>query len=601
MMSETKSPILGTDFPAAGHADWLDAVEKALRGAAFETLISTDYGGVERQPLYTEADIKTQADNAGLPGFAPFTRGSRVLNDRYLPWQIAGRFTPGRKGSDNSDVLTDLEGGVSALLLDMPETADQDALAALLKGVKLDLAPILIRAGMKNFAVATSLTALAGDAGDAEMAALYIDFDPLGHCTANGLDPADTDIYSPLAGQADANHGAHIRLMTASGMAVHNAGADSATELACILASLVAYIEALQNAGFETAEALSRITLTVAADADFFGSIAKLRAARALWGQVCAALGVADKAPVIHAEGSERFYAVADPWVNILRGSIATLAAGIGGADIVTALPCTAVSDGDNILTRRIARNTQIILQEESHIGRVVDPAGGSWYVEALTGKLAEQAWALFQKIEQQGGLAAALSNGFLRDHISDIRAREQADTETRTLPLLGVSEFPNLGEAPLTPRPPKGQGALAEHRPASAFEALRLAAGKTKPKVYLAALGAPASYTGRVNFTANLFAAGGLDAVIGTGGDDIDKIIDDFKQSGLALAVICGSDTAYESAAAELANALAQAGAAHIWLAGKFTAPSVNGNIYMGCNALDILRIAHRQLGLQD
>jgi methylmalonyl-CoA mutase len=231
--------------------------------------------------------------------------------------------------------------------------------------------------------------------------------------------------------------------------------------------------------------------LTVSSDTDFFGSIAKLRALRLLWGNVCAALKQ-DKIvpPFIHAEGSERYFSLADPWVNMLRATMSSLAAGIGGADVVTALPCTSIAESDNLLTRRVARNTQVILQEESHIGQVMDPAGGSWYVESLSEALASDSWSLFQEIEKAGGIASLEGMHIISSRIEDNQVSENKDVAKRKMPVLGAGDFANLEEALLKPRPAYGSGILRETRPASAFEQLRFVAETHKPKVYLAVLG---------------------------------------------------------------------------------------------------------------
>ncbi|MED5369201.1 MAG: methylmalonyl-CoA mutase family protein, partial [Pseudomonadota bacterium] len=310
-------------------------------------------------------------------------------------------------------------------------------------------------------------------------------------------------------------------------------------------------------------------------------------------GNICAALKQ-DKivTPFIHAEGSERYFSLADPWVNMLRATMSTLAAGIGGADVVTALPCTSIAESDNLLTRRVARNTQVILQEESHIGQVMDPAGGSWYVEALSESLASKSWSLFQSIEKAGGIASPEGMKIVTTNIEENRITENKDIAKRTMPVLGAGDFANLEEALLKPRPAYGSGALQETRPAEAFEKLRFAAENQKPKIYLAVLGETAEFTARSNFATNLFAAGGIESHLGCGGSDLNAIIDDFTASGFSVAVICGTDAAYENHAETLAQGLAEAGCAHVWLAGKYESDAINGNIFMGCDTISVLQL---------
>lgn len=590
-MTQETNLSLGNDFPDADKKDWLEAVEKALRGAAYETL-QTRHNGLSREPLYTNETVNLSQAAHGMPGQPPFLRGSKSLSNSFLPWHIASRFTLGRKGNDNKDVLTDLEGGVSALLLDCRfDTVTPTQLDKLLEGVDINIAPLFLRADNNAINLATHLVSKIGND-----TAIYLDLDPLGYAAASGLkidDDVDT-IFPGMLGLVEQTQSSpNIRLMTASGLLYHNAGADTITELAAIIATATFYMRYLEQSGLDIADIINRLTLTVSADTDFFGSIAKLRALRLLWGNICAALKQ-DKivTPFIHAEGSERYFSLADPWVNMLRATMSTLAAGIGGADVVTALPCTSIAESDNLLTRRVARNTQVILQEESHIGQVMDPAGGSWYVETLSESLASQSWSLFQSIEKAGGIASPEGMRIVTTNIQENRIIENKDTAKRKMPVLGAGDFANLEEALLKPRPAYGSGALQETRPAEAFEKLRFAAENQKPKIYLAVLGETAEFTARSNFATNLFAAGGIESHLGCGGNDLNAIIDDFTASGFSVAVICGTDAAYENYAETLAQGLAEAGCAHVWLAGKYESDAINGNIFMGCDTISVLQL---------
>ena len=604
-MTQETNLSLGNDFPDADKADWLKAVEKALRGAAYETLQSR-HNGLNREPLYTNETVDLPEATQGMPGYAPFLRGSTALTNSFLPWHIASRFTPGRKGNANEDVLTDLEGGVSAILLECRlDTVTPKQLDALLEGVDLNIAPLFLRAGEDAITLATHLVNKTS-----EDAALYLDLDPVGHAALSGKTDDDIETIFPgiSALVAQTKSAKNIRLMTANGVPYHNAGADAITELAAIISTTTHYMRYLEKSGFELTDLLNRLTLTVSADTDFFGTIAKLRALRLLWGNICAALGEKEiAAPFIHAEGSERYFSLADPWVNMLRATMSTLAAGIGGANVVTSLPCTSIAESDNLLTRRVARNTQVILQEESHIGQVMDPAGGSWYVESLSESLAADSWALFQNIEKAGGITSVEGMAIITKLIEANRGAETKDVAKRKMSVLGAGDFANLEEALLKPRPPYGStngtaygtGALQETRPAAAFEQLRFAAENKKPKIYLAVLGEPAEYTARSNFATNLFAAGGIESHLGCGGNNINAIIEDFTSEGFSVAVICGTDTAYQEQADTLAQGLVDAGCAHVWLAGKYASDAINGQVYMGCDTISVLQSTLKLLGI--
>ena len=595
---------LGNDMPAANKEAWLEAVDAALRGKSVDHLVSTDLAGFTRQPLYTQdtAPSHHSRQNAsGLPGFAPFTRGARVVNNRFLPWHIAQRLTPGRKGSDNAAAITDLTGGVTALLVDFSDQLlGVDALDALLDGVMLDIAPLSIQPGPHGLAAAETILALRETRGLDPQVPGYLNLDPL---SASLRYASAQDIDLARLVEITQGHDA-LCWMTASGATWHDMGASLVQELAWVISSVTQYLRQFEAIGIDPAVALPKITITLATDGDFFASLSKIRAARLLFANLAAGLGV-EAIPQIHVETSRRALSDVDPWVNILRATVSGMAAGIAGVDMMTIAACTATSDNDNELTRRIARNTQIILQEESHIGQVADAAGGSWYVESLTDQLSQQAWAIFQQIEAAGGLAASLEKGDIAAAVNQQRADFDRAIDNRSLPLVGVSEFPNLDEAALPmkasgPAEDEAQTGLGAYRFGARYEGLRRAAQKSKPKVFLACLGDMASYTPRLNFAANLYAVGGLHAVSGSGGFETGEIVAEFAKSTAKIAVICGSDEDYETHADALAKALRKAGTVHLALAGK---PRENDDMddycYAGGPAYALLAAIHQKLGL--
>jgi methylmalonyl-CoA mutase len=588
---------LGTNMPAANREAWLEAVDAALRGKSLDSLISTDLGGFTRQPLYTQ-DAMAQANAAGLPGFAPYTRGARAVNDKFLPWQIAQRLTPGRKGSDQKALMTDLNGGVSAIMLDfsqqLPTLAQLDAL---LNDVMLDIAPLSANLAAHGMQAAELIVSLREKRGLASEITGFLNLDPLSAHVRYGT-ARDIDM-SRLVSIGQSHDG--LRLMTASGATWHDLGASVVQELAWVAASITEYLRQFDAAGLTPEAALPKITINLATDGDFFASLAKIRAARLMFANIAANLGC-ETAPQIHVETSLRAMSDVDPWVNILRATVSGMAAGIAGVDMMTIAACTATSASDNELTRRIARNTQIILQEESHIGQVADAAGGSWYVESLTQDLAEQAWAVFQRLEADGGLAQALAKGEINQAIVAQRAAYDRAIDNRSLPLVGVSEFPNLDEAPLAAAVDASDGSLDGFRLAARYEALRRAAQASKPKAFMACIGSMASFTPRLNFAANLYAVGGVHAVAGAGGTDVEAIASEFSQSTAKIAVICGSDDDYETLAQPLAAALRKAGVLHLALAGKPRAiDEVEDYCFAGGPAYELLRNIHTKLGLAE
>jgi methylmalonyl-CoA mutase len=292
--------------------------------------------------------------------------------------------------------------------------------------------------------------------------------------------------------------------------------------------------------------------------------------------------------------------------VNMLRTTVACFAAGVGGADAVTVQPFDARLGLPDAFARRIARNTSALLIEESGVARVIDPAGGSWFAERLTADLAEKAWAWFQEIERAGGALAAL-DGLIPDRLARTWAKRREAIAHRRDPITGVSEFPDLNEKPITrtpygEEPPRGPKALPRVHYAEPFERLRdlCDALPERPKVFLATIGPIAAYTARATFAASLFQSGGLATPDAGPGADPAKIAEAFRASGAAVACLCSSDRLYAEHAAPVAAALREAGAKRVWLAGKDGYDGVDGNVYAGCDAIDVLETTLDDCGVK-
>ena len=399
-----------------------------------------------------------------------------------------------------------------------------------------------------------------------------------------------------------------------------------------MLSTLVAYLRAADVAGVAPADALPKIAIGLVADTDQFLTIAKLRAARQLIWRIAEAAGAGNATASVHMTATTAWRALTkrDPWVNMLRGTMACTAAVLGGANAVTVLPFTLPLGRADSFARRVARNTQIVLQEESNLGRVVDPAGGSWYVETLTADLAKAAWKVFQDIEGQRhggeeGMAAAVLSGFIQDKISrsaETRAHEIAIGKRA---LTGTSAFPKLGEDGITvepfdqtPEPAAKSSATVTAQPlhfarlAEPFENLRDAADAfaartgTAPHVFLASIGAIAEHTARTTWMKNFLAAGGIEALISDGYANADEAAAAFKSSGASAACICSSDALYAEHAETTAAALRGAGASTIFLAGKpgeyepqWKAAGIDDFLHLGRDAVATLSALHETLGV--
>jgi methylmalonyl-CoA mutase len=375
----------------------------------------------------------------------------------------------------------------------------------------------------------------------------------------------------------------------------------------------------LTQAGIALDHARRLVFFRVATGPDLFVTIAKHRALRKVWARVEEASGLAPQAPFVTCETAWRMMTQRDPYVNMLRTTMAVTAAGVGGADAICALPFTLALGLPDAFARRVARNMQLILLEESNLCRVADPAAGAGGIEALTTEIVKSAWAMFQEIEAAGGAAAAIERGLMQKKVAATRERRAANIATRRNAITGTSDYPHLGELPVkvldVPRVELAeQASMFEAFPSvrlsEPFEALRDASDRmlrktgARPKVFLGNLGSMSDFTVRATFAKNFYEAGGIEAVSNEGFKDQAAMVAAFKASGAKLACLCSSDTVYETQAAGAAKALTAAGAT-VHLAGRpgeheetWRHAGVKGFIYAGCDVLSTLRAAHDSLG---
>ncbi len=572
-----------------GRARWRAAVAGVLaKGRAGELpaeperlLDTATYEGFDIRPLYTALDVIPEAP---LPGRSPFIRGGDATRDVLAGWRVMEAFPVAGAGvgGGNAAVLGALADGVSGLVVQVgddgvpPGDLDRD-----LEGVFLELVPVVLDAGAECTAAAEAVLDLVAALPADRRAALSVDCgaDPLSAVRSGRPAPA-VDEVTALAGRL-VGFGGAVRAITVDGPVLHDRGANASLELGGAIAAGVSYLRLLTGSGLTIADAVAQISFRLAADADQFLTIAKMRAARQLWARVAEVLGVPEAgAATIHAVTSSPMMTQRDPWVNMLRCTLAAFGAGVGGADTVLVQPFdVAIPGGTPGVTagfaRRIARNTQLLLLEESHLGRVLDPAAGSWFVDDLTEKLAQQAWAEFQAIEANGGFAAATA--FLDARIAEVAATRAADIAHRRTPVTGINEFPDLSQA----APAQTDSMPGVLRYAAGFEGLRnrsdarLAAAGTRPRVLLLPLGPLAEHNIRTTFATNLLAAGGIEAVnpgplqpVG-----VAAAVADFAGSSATgapvVVVICGTDARYGAEVSEVLTAARAAGAGQVYLAG--------------------------------
>jgi len=581
---------LASDFPKASEDDWLRRVEESLKGRPFDSLVSRSFDGIDFKPLYLGAAAPAPVLRRATPEGAP-------------PWTIMQRVDMPDGSRANAQALEDLENGAGGLVLVWPGSvgagahgiaaATLDDLKRLTDGVELDLVSLRLDAGGFGREAARLVLDL-HEARNLDLSRCDVSFglDPLSALTLTGRGADEAALKRDLARSvsAIAERGTAGLALMADSRVYHGAGASKAQELAAGLATAVQYLRWLESEGRDIEDTARRIGFVLTADADQFLTIAKLRAARVLWARAQLAMGLEAGPAVIHVETSMRMMARRDPHVNLLRTTTAAFAAGVGGADAIAVLPFTAALGLPDGFARRLARGLQVMLQEESGIGRVTEAAAGAGVVEAATMELAAAGWKMFQAIEAEGGMLAALGSGFVQEQIAVTAAARRRAIAERRLNLTGISQFAKLDEVPVEilddPLPPDWQAGrvedessvapLAQQRLAEPFEVLRDAADATmdrsgqRPSVFLATFGPLADHDARARWARNLFAAGGVVTLADDGFDSPDAAARAFRASGATVACLCASDKVYGEFGAAAAGELRAAGAVRIYLAGR-------------------------------
>jgi methylmalonyl-CoA mutase len=600
MMEPSGELTLAAEFPTPSREQWQRMVAAVLEksGTTPDSLATRTYDGIAIQPLYTAEDSAAQS---GFPGLPPFLRGSKPQGVVEGGWDVRQRHADPDPAVTKQAVMNDLENGVSSLWLRVgADAVPLDSLDDVLAEVYLDLAPVVIDGGAEfTDAARAALRVFRERPLLASEVHGNLGADPLGVLARTGAGP-DVAEAAALASRTGREFPS-LRTIVVDALPFHDAGGSDAQELGASLAAGVTYLRTLTEAGLSVDQACGQLEFRYAATADQFLTIAKFRAARRLWARVAEVSGasVPARAQAQHAVTSSAMMTRRDPWVNMLRTTIACFGAGLGGADAVTVQPFDAAIGLPDEFARRIARNTQSLLLEESRLAGVIDPAGGSWYVERLTDELARAAWAWFQELEREGGLPAALGSGFVADRLAATWEERSAKLADRTDAITGVSEFPNLNEKPVERRAAAAEpgGGLPRVRYAQAYESLRdrsdahLAATGSRPAVFLATLGPIAAHTARTTFAANLFQAGGIDTPIAGATDSVEQVVERFRESGAKIACLCGSESSYSDRAVEVVEALRSAGAQRVLLAGKPSdSYAVDEFVFTGCPALRVL-----------
>lgn len=612
-MAENRERLFD-QFPEVSYAEWRAKVEADLKGADFsKKLVWRTNEGFDVQPVYRAEDIADFKTTDSLPGQYPYVRGTRTEND-WLTRQDIIAETAEEANAIALDVLTK---GVTSLGF---KVAAPEDLAVLLKGI--DLAKVEINLTCcpgKVVEVAKALVAAVAAAGANDTFRGSIDYNPLRRQFRHGVEGVESaeiaakaaellDVVAPVAS---------LRCLAVDSDILANAGAFIYQELGYALAWGAQWMTLLTEAGRSADEVAKRIKFNMCVSSNFFMEIAKFRAARMLWAQIVKQYGADEAAAkmLVNATTSRFNQTIYDAHVNLLRSQTETFSACVAGVDSIVTTPFDTPYKTPDAFSERIARNQQFLLKEESHMDKVVDPAGGSYYVEELTVAIAKEAWKLFLATEEEGGFFACTGEGKVQKAVNASCEKRHTDVARRKEILLGTNQYPNINEKAAGKIETSGckchcgcghedgPNALINKRAATDFEALRLEteAAAKRPKVFMLTIGNLAMRLARAQFSTNFFGCAGYEIIDNLGFNTVEEGVDAALAKDADVVVICSSDDEY----AELAPAAYKylAGRAEFVVAGNPTcteelkAAGINDFVHVRCNVLDTLRDFNNRL----
>jgi len=673
-MPEDKENLFA-EFPPVTKEEWKEQIEKDLKGRSVDTLEWKPFEGFTVEPFYTGEDLDKLAYlTEPAPGEFPYVRSTGGADN---DWNINEYISDSDIHSANKAALDSLAIGAESLtfLCSIQDNAitgvpvqNKDDMSALLKDIPIGKIPVHFKCGKGASAILALYIIEAERRGlNQESMRGAVDSDPIGALIQRGSYPAGEDhSYEELKSVITYLH----RCMPAfKGLTVHGerfagSGASITQELAFSLASGVEYLDRFTSMGLSADQIAPRMSFSFSIGSDYFMEIAKLRAARMLWAVIMKQYKPKDESSEqisIETVTSGWNKTVYDPYTNMLRSTVEAMAATIGGSGTVHVSPLDSAFDAPGDFTRRMARNTQLILKNESYINRVIDPSAGSYYLETLTDSVAGAAWKLFLEVEQAGGIVEALKSGLIQDQIEKIGNSKESDLETGKMALLGVNRYPNLNEkapavirgradsAPLkrseNAEPDKIESieSLSEYlskdgryladilpeehtepefevkplipwRAAEAFEELRITTenlikdSNVGMTVFLLPLGNPAMRTARAGFSANFFGCGGFPVINPGAFDSAEEGIKTALESGSKIVVICSSDKEYPAIAPAICEKLKSAdGNIRVIIAGnprehidELKESGVEDFIHVHSNMLQILRKYQKAVGIE-
>ncbi len=606
-MAENKERLFD-QFPQTSYQEWRAKVEADLKGADFnKKLVWRTNEGFDVQPVYRAEDIASLETTKSLPGQFPYVRGTRDNND-WLTRQNIIADSAAAANEIARDVLTK---GVTSLGFKVADAAD---VAVLLKDIDITKVEINLQCCPRNsVAVAKALVQYIVAAGAADSFRGSVEYNPLRRQFRHGVEGIDNaaivaeasellNVVKPVAG---------LRCLSVDSAMLGNSGAYIYQEMGYALAWGAAWMTALTDAGFCACEVATRIKFDMCVSSNFFMEIAKFRAARMLWARIVEQYKpkCADAAKMNVCASTSRFnQTIYDAHVNLLRSQTETFSAAVAGVDSIVTTPFDLPYKTPDTFSERIARNQQFLLKEESHMDKVVDPAGGSYYVETLTVSIANEAWKLFLAVEADGGFFAQAGDGKVQQAVNESCEKRHNDVARRKEILLGTNQYPNINETAAGKiekadgctcgcATEKGANALCGKRAATDFEELRLAteAAARRPKVFMLTIGNLAMRLARAQFSANFFGCAGYEIIDNLGFDTVEAGVDAAIEAKADIVVLCSSDDEYATLAPEAYKYLN--GRAQFVVAGapactdELKAVGINDFVHVRCNVLDTLR----------
>ena len=612
-MAQNKEKLFD-QFAPNTKQEWIDKVTADLKGADFnKKLVWRTNEGFNVQPMYRAEDIKDFKTTDSLPGEFPYVRGTRTDNNWYIREDIVVEDAK----AANAQALDLLEKGITSLGFVMEIDATKEVITALLHDSDITKVEINFR-GCPNKAVVTAkaLAEYLKDYDALNSIKGAIEFDPFKRQLKHGK-PFPKDIKELAVELFEAaKEMPNLRLFTVDSNLLCNAGAYIYQELGYALAWGAEWMNLLTDAGVSADDAAKRIKFNMGISTNYFMELAKFRAARMLWAQIVKQYAPECKCSckiAVHAITSEFNQTIFDAHVNLLRSQTEAMSAALAGVDSITVIPFDKQYKQPDEFSKHLARNQQLLLMEESHLNKVVDPAGGSYYVETLTMSIAEQAWKLFLDCEDKGGFNALLEEGAVQKDVNATAEKRHTDVARRKEQLLGTNQFPNFNETAAGKIESEGEtcgcgcqdgeNALNRRRAASDFEDLRLATERSgkRPKVFMLTIGNLAMRLARSQFSSNFFACAGYEIIDNLGFETVQQGVDAALAKDAQVVVICSSDDEYETLAPEAFNYLN--GRAEFVVAGNpacteaLQAAGIENFIHVRSNVLETLKAFNAKL----